>query len=104
MRYVEGAKKAFMDTGTRFPRAVIWSVALIKRAAAEANSSLGMLDPEIASAIIEAAAEVMEGADDSRVVVDVFQTGSGTGLNMNINELIAERATALLRRKKGART
>src|SRR5580658_10432403 len=98
MRYVEGAKKVFMDTGTRFPRKIIWSVALIKREAAEANSSLGLLDPKMASAIAEASNEVMEGRHDSRVVVDVFQTGSGTGLNMNLNELIAERAGELLGR------
>ncbi len=103
MRYVEGAKKVFMDTGTRFPREVIWSVALIKREAAKANSSLGRLDPKIASAIAEAATEVMEGKHDSKVVVDVFQTGSGTGLNMNLNELIAERATELLRKSGGRR-
>ena len=98
MRYVEGAKKVFMDTGTRFPRKVIWSVALIKREAASANSSLGKLDPKIASAIGEASTEIMQGKHDSKVVVDVFQTGSGTGLNMNLNELIAERATELLRK------
>ncbi len=96
MRYVEGAKKVFMDTGTTFPRKIIWSVALIKREAAEANSSLGLLDPKIAHAIAEASGEVMAGRHDSKVTVDVFQTGSGTGLNMNLNELIAERATELL--------
>ncbi len=85
----------FLDTGTHFPRRIIWSVALIKRQAADANSSLGKLDPKIASAISEASREVMEGKHDSKVVVDVFQTGSGTGLNMNLNELIAERATEL---------
>jgi len=90
MRYVEGAKKVFMDTGTRFPRKVIWSVALIKREAASANSSLGKLDPKIASAIGEASTEVMQGKHDPKVLVDVFQTGSGTGLNMNLNELIAD--------------
>ena len=103
MRYVEGAKKVFMETGTRFPREVIWSAALIKREAAEANSSLGVLDSRIASAIGEAATEVMEGKHDSKVLVDVFQTGSGTGLNMNLNELIAERATELLRKSGGKR-
>jgi fumarate hydratase class II len=103
MRYVEDAKKVFMDTGTLFPRKVIWSVALIKREAAKANSSLGRLDPKIASSIAEAATEVMEGKHDSRVTVDVFQTGSGTGLNMNVNELIAERATELLGRSGGKR-
>jgi fumarate hydratase, class II len=96
MRYVEGARKVFMDTGTRFPRRVIWAVALIKREAAKANSSLGLLDPKIASAIAEAADEAMEGRHDSKVSVDVFQTGSGTGLNMNLNELIAGRASELL--------
>ncbi len=103
MRYVEGAKKVFLDTGTRFPRKIIWSVALIKREAAEANSSLGVLDRNIASAISDASTEVMEGKHDSKVVVDVFQTGSGTGLNMNINELIAERATELLGKRGGKR-
>ena len=102
MKYVEGAKKVFLDTGTRFPRKVIWSVALVKREAARANSSSGRLDPKIASAIVEASTEVMGGEHDSKVVVDVFQTGSGTGLNMNLNELIAERATELLR-KRGSR-
>jgi fumarate hydratase, class II len=103
LRYVEGAKRVFMDTGTRFPRKIIWAVAMIKREAAEANSSLGTLDPKIASAISAASTEVMEGRHDSKVLVDVFQTGSGTGLNMNLNELIAERATELLG-KSGAKT
>jgi len=99
MRYVEGAKKVFMDTGTRFPRKIIWSVALIKREAALANSSLGLLDPKFASAIAQASNEVMEGRHDSKVIMDVFQTGSGTGLNMNLNELIAERAAELTGKK-----
>ncbi|HUH99870.1 MAG TPA: class II fumarate hydratase [Nitrososphaerales archaeon] len=98
MRYVEGARKVFMDTGTRFPRKLIWSVALIKREAAKANSSLGRLDPNVSSAIVQASNEVMEGKHDSKVLVDVFQTGSGTGLNMNVNELIAERAGEILGR------
>src|SRR5438105_6574055 len=98
MRYVEAAKRVFMDTGTRFPRRVIWSVALIKREAASANTSFGKLDPKIASAIGKASTEVMQGKHDPKVVVDVFQTGSGTGLNMNVNELIAERASDMLRK------
>jgi fumarate hydratase class II len=96
MKYVEGAKKVFMETGTRFPRKIIWAVALIKREAAGANSALGVLDPTIASAISAASDEVMEGKHDSQVLVDVFQTGSGTGLNMNLNEVIAERAMEIL--------
>ncbi len=98
MRYVEGAKKVFMQTGTKFPREIIWSVALIKRAAAMANSSFGLLDRKIAEAIVVASEEAMDGKHDSKVLVDVFQTGSGTGINMNLNELIAERATQLVRR------
>ncbi len=101
MRYVEGAKRVFLDTGTRFPRRIIWAVALIKREAAEANSSMGALDPKVAAAISAASSEVMDGKHDSKVLVDVFQTGSGTGLNMNLNEVIAERATELLRKGGG---
>jgi fumarate hydratase, class II len=103
MRYVEGAKRVFMDTGTRFPRRIIWAVALIKREAARANSSLGKLDSTVAAAITAASTEVMDGTHDSEVLVDVFQTGSGTGLNMNLNEIIAERANELLKGKNGGR-
>lgn len=99
MRYVEGAKKVFLDTGTRFPRRLIWSVALIKREAAKANASLGRLDPKVAAAVERAADEAMQGKHDALVSVDVFQTGSATGLNMNVNELIADRASALLGRR-----
>jgi fumarate hydratase class II len=99
MRYVEGSKKVFMETGTRFPRKIIWSVALIKHTAATANFSFGLLDPSVAEAISVASKEAMEGKHDSKVVVDVFQTGSGTGINMNLNELIAERAGRILAKK-----
>jgi len=96
MKYVEGSRKVFLDTGFRFPKKVSWSVALIKQAAARANASFGKLDKKMADAIVEASEEVLEGRHDSKIKVDVFQTGSGTGLNMNINELIAERASQLL--------
>ncbi len=98
MKYVEGARKVFMDTGTSFPRRIIWSVAIVKYAAAKINISLGNLDKDMGEAIITASREVMKGTHDSRVVVDVFQTGSGTGINMNVNELIAERASQLLQK------
>ena len=101
MRYVERSKRVFMQTGTRFPRKIIWSVALIKLAAAKTNSSFGMLDPKVADAIRAASQEAMQGRHDSEVLVDVFQTGSGTGINMNLNELIAERASELLGKKGG---
>ena len=79
MRYVEGAKKVFLNTGTSFPPKVVWSVALIKREAARANSSLGLLDPKTAAAIAKASEQMMGGKHDKPVSVDVFQTGSGTG-------------------------
>jgi fumarate hydratase class II len=98
MKYVQGAKRVFMNTGTTFPREIIWSVALIKLSAAKINASHGYLRRDMSEAISKASEEVMRGEHDRKVVVDVFQTGSGTGINMNVNELIAERATAILRR------
>src|SRR5207245_8380817 len=98
MNYVEGARRVFMETGTTFPRRIIWSVALIKQAAAKINVSLGRMDTAMGDAIIRASQEVIEGGQDAKVVVDVFQTGSGTGINMNVNELIAERASQILQK------
>jgi fumarate hydratase class II len=95
MRYVEGSKKVFMETGTKFPDRMIWSVALLKRCAAQTNVSLGLLEPKVGEAIINASEEVMRGEHADKVLVDVFQTGSGTGINMNLNELIAERASEM---------
>lgn len=94
-RYVERAVRVFLDTGTRFPRRMIWAMGLVKAAAARANMELGLLDARRGEAIVRAALEVAEGRFDDRIVVDVFQTGSGTGFNMNVNEVIAERASGL---------
>src|SRR2546422_2840709 len=99
MKYVEGSKKVFLDTGTRFQRRIVWAIGIIKVAAARTNVSLGLLDRATGEAIIKAGEEVMRGKFDDSVVVDVFQTGSGTGRNMNANELIAEEASRLLGRK-----
>jgi aspartate ammonia-lyase len=77
-------------------RAFIWSMATIKRAAAEVNFDLGLLDEERANAIIKAAQEVIDGKWDDQFVVDPFQAGAGTSHNMNINEVIANRATLVL--------
>ena len=94
MKYVEGSKRVFLGTGTRFPREVIWAVAAIKFSAAKANVELGLLDPKVGEAIRARAKEMMDGKHDSMVIVDVYQTGSGTGLNMNANELLAELASS----------
>ena len=95
MSYTGKALEVFLETGTRFPRRIVWALGLIKYAAARANASLGLLDWAIAEAIMKASLEVAEGVHDDRIVVDVFQTGSGTGINMNVNEVIASRASEL---------
>jgi fumarate hydratase class II len=97
LKYVEGSKRVFLSTGTRFPREIVWAMGTIKYASAKSNVSLGLLDSKIGQTIMSKAKEVMKGAWDERMVVDVFQTGSGTGLNMNANELIAELASEEMR-------
>ncbi len=92
-KYVERAVKVFLNTGTRFPRSFIWAMGMVKLAAATANMELGLLDEKRGRAIIEVARELAEGKFDDRILVDVFQTGSGTGINMNVNEVIAEEAS-----------
>lgn len=90
------AVENFPVSGRRPYRAFIWSMGLIKRAAADVNSALGLLDPTRAQAIVQAATEVMEGRWDDQFVVDPFQAGAGTSHNMNTNEVIANRATLIL--------
>ena len=95
------AVENFPISGLRPWRAFIWSMALIKRAAAEVHLELGLLDPAIAAAVSRAAAEVMDGQWDDQFVVDPFQAGAGTSHNMNVNEVIANRATQILGGKLG---
>ncbi|BDB97941.1 class II fumarate hydratase [Saccharolobus caldissimus] len=94
MKYTETAPKLFMNTGTRFPRRIIWAMGLIKRSCAKVNAELGLIDKKIADAIIKASEDLMNGKLDDKIILDVFQTGSGTGLNMNVNEVIAELASS----------
>ena len=79
----------------------IKALAEVKEAAAMANRDLGLLDPQIAQAIIDACQEVKEGKFDNQFVVDMVQGGAGTSTNMNANEVIANRALELLGHKKG---
>ncbi|ROQ20089.1 fumarase class II [Marinimicrobium koreense] len=83
----------FHISGTPLPSAFIHAVAQIKKAAAQANTALGLLEHPIAEAIISAADEVIKGHHDDQFPVDVFQTGSGTSTNMNVNEVIAHLAS-----------
>jgi fumarate hydratase, class II len=87
----------------RIPVPVIRALAIIKRAAAEVNHSLGLLDARRMRAIVKAAQEVIDGAFDDHFPLVVWQTGSGTQTNMNVNEVIANRANELLGGKLGAK-
>jgi fumarate hydratase class II len=91
----------FPISGLKPRPAFIWSMAVIKRAAAEVNRDLGLLDAEKAQATINAAQEVIDGKWNAEFVVDPFQAGAGTSHHMNINEVIANRATQLLGGKLG---
>jgi len=93
----------FPVSGLRFPRSFLRALGLIKKAAAEANLQLGLLEPTIAKAIGQAADEVASGKLDEHFVLDIFQTGSGTSTNMNANEVIANRAIEVMGGKIGSR-
>ncbi|MFJ4902393.1 class II fumarate hydratase [Streptomyces sp. NPDC088727] len=93
------AVENFPISGQRLERAHIEALARIKGAAAKVNAELKVLDPEIARAIQDAAAEVAEGRWDAHFPIDVFQTGSGTSSNMNTNEVLATLATERLGRE-----
>ena len=93
------AVENFPISGTRLERSHIEALARIKKAAALANAELGVLDADIAAAIVAAADEVATGLHDRDFPIDVFQTGSGTSSNMNANEVIATLATTRLGRE-----
>jgi fumarate hydratase, class II len=90
------AVENFPISGTPLEQEHIVALARIKKAAAEANSKLGILSNDIAEAIVAAADEVISGKHFAEFPVDVFQTGSGTSSNMNMNEVLATIATARL--------
>ena len=90
------ALENFPMSGMRAHPALIRALAMVKRAAAEANRELGLVSRERADAIIKAAQEVLEGKWDSEFVVDVFQAGAGVSFHMNANEVIANRANEIL--------
>ncbi|GGM15365.1 class II fumarate hydratase [Promicromonospora citrea] len=90
------AVENFPISGTPIERAHIEALARVKKAAATANAELGVLDQDIADAIVAAADEVASGAHDAHFPIDVYQTGSGTSSNMNTNEVLATLATRSL--------
>jgi fumarate hydratase class II len=79
----------FPISGQPVPPGVVHALALLKAAAAEVNADLGVLDRARATAIAEAAGQVADGGHDEQFPIDVFQTGSGTSTNMNVNEVVA---------------
>jgi fumarate hydratase class II len=86
----------FAISGLTMPRAFIQALARIKAAAARANGELGLLDTEVTDAIVAACGEILAGKHEDQFPVDVFQTGSGTSSNMNINEVLAHLASERL--------
>ena len=90
------AVENFPISGLRFPRVFIRALGLIKQAGAAVNAQLGLLEPEPARAIQQAAEEVARGRHDAHFPIDIFQTGSGTSTNMNANEVIATLANRIL--------
>lgn len=92
------AVENFPISGTTLERRHIEALARAKKAAARANAELGVLEADVADAIVAAADEVAAGAHDAHFPVDIFQTGSGTSSNMNTNEVIATLATRSLGR------
>ena len=97
----ERSRRYFRISGERMPLAVIHALALVKRSAARVNRALGLLAPEKAQAIEQAADEVLAGRHDEEFPLVVWQTGSGTQSNMNVNEVLANRASELLGGERG---
>ena len=94
----------FPISGQTLPPVFIRSLALIKECAAMVNVELGLLDKQNSEAIVQAAQEVGQGKLSDQFVIDVFQTGSGTSTNMNMNEVLATRANEILTKKKDGRS
>src|SRR6202045_4047463 len=99
----ERSRQNFRIGQDRMPLPLIRALAIVKRASAEVNQSLGLLDRKRARAIVQAAQEVIDSRLSDHFPLVVWQTGSGTQTNMNLNEVIANRANELLGGKLGAK-
>src|SRR5438046_7141127 len=98
----ERPRRFFRIPGERMPLAVLHALTLVKKAAAAVNAQLGLLDGAKSEAIQRAAQEVLDGKHDEEFPLVVWQTGSGTQSNMNVNEVLANRASELLGGERGA--
>jgi fumarate hydratase class II len=99
----ERSRRNFRIGHDRMPMPIVHALGIVKLASAETNRELGLLDQRRARAIIRAAREVIDGKLDDHFPLVVWQTGSGTQTNMNLNEVIANRANELLGGKLGAK-
>ena len=97
----ERSLRFFRISSERMPLAVVHALARVKKAAAAANAGLGLLDAKKAQAIQRAAQEVLDGRHDDEFPLSVWQTGSGTQSNMNVNEVLANRASELMGGERG---
>ena len=97
----ERSRRFFRISSERMPLPVVHALALIKRSAARVNASLGLLDAKKAEAIARAADEILAGRHDEEFPLAVWQTGSGTQSNMNVNEVLANRASEILGGERG---
>lgn len=95
------AAENFNVSGQRVHPELIKAMAVVKEAVAETNMALGTLDPRIGNAVFQAAAEVAEGKFADQFIIDSLQGGAGTSTNMNVNEVIANRAIEILGGAKG---
>ena len=100
----ERSRNNFRIGEERMPRPIIRALAIVKQAAAQTNLELGLLDARRAKAIVQAAAEIIDGKLDDHFPLSVWQTGSGTQTNMNVNEVIANRANEMLGAPRGAKS
>ena len=98
------AAENFPIGNLKLPITFIRALALLKKCAARVNKELALLDPKLADAIAAAAQEVIDGKFNDQFVVNVFQTGSGTSTNMNMNEVLACRANEILSGKKSGKS
>jgi fumarate hydratase class II len=97
----ERSRRYFRISGERMPLAVVHALALVKRSAARVNRALGLLEAKKGEAIERAADEILAGRHDEEFPLVVWQTGSGTQTNMNVNEVLANRASELLGGERG---
>jgi aspartate ammonia-lyase len=98
----ERSRKLFQISGLTEHPSMVEAYVLLKRAAATANRDLGLLDKQKADAILKAADEILQGNLRDQFPVDVFHMGAGTSFNMNVNEVLANRAEEILGGQKGA--